>query len=75
MAELVRMKAFPSDMEEGVIVLWSKKESDTVSAGEAFCEVGKPIAVIGREGENISNLLFADGGGICSFSGRGWKSA
>lgn len=86
MAEKVLMVALSPTMEDGTIAGWSKKEGDSVSAGDVLCEVetdkatmdyestqegtllkiikgdgstakvGEPIAIIGEEGEDVSEL-------------------
>lgn len=86
MAEKIMMIALSPTMEDGSIVSWSKKEGDSVSAGDVLCEVetdkatmdyestqegtllkivkgdgssakvGETIAIIGEQGEDISDL-------------------
>ncbi len=93
MAENVLMVALSPTMEDGTIAGWSKKEGESVSAGDVLCEVetdkatmdyestqegtllkiikgdgstakvGEPIAIIGEEGEDISDLEAEAAGG------------
>lgn len=57
MAEKVPMTALSPTMEEGTIISWSKKEGDTVSAGDVLCEVETDKTSVEYESSQEGTLL------------------
>lgn len=57
MAEKVMMIALSPTMEDGSIVSWSKKEGDSVSAGDVLCEVETDKATMDYESTQEGTLL------------------
>ncbi|TVR89543.1 MAG: pyruvate dehydrogenase complex dihydrolipoamide acetyltransferase [Spirochaetaceae bacterium] len=57
MAEKILMTALSPTMEEGTIVSWSKKEGDTVGAGDVLCEVETDKATMDYEATQEGTLL------------------
>jgi len=57
MAEKILMTALSPTMEEGTIVSWSKKEGDTVEAGDVLCEVETDKATMDYEATQEGTLL------------------
>lgn len=57
MAERILMTALSPTMEEGTIVSWSKKEGDTVDAGDVLCEVETDKATMDYEATQEGTLL------------------
>lgn len=57
MAEKIQMTALSPTMEEGTIVAWSKKEGDTVEAGDVLCEVETDKATMDYESTQEGVLL------------------
>ncbi|MFP4376410.1 MAG: pyruvate dehydrogenase complex dihydrolipoamide acetyltransferase [Spirochaetales bacterium] len=57
MAEKIMMTALSPTMEEGTIVSWSKKEGDTVAAGDVLCEVETDKATMDYESTQEGTLL------------------
>ncbi len=57
MAEKVLMTALSPTMEEGQIVSWSKREGDSVSAGDVLCEVETDKATMDYESTQEGTIL------------------
>ena len=57
MAEKVLMTALSPTMDEGSIVSWSKKEGDSVAAGDVLCEVETDKASMDYESTQEGTLL------------------
>ncbi|MCA1754095.1 MAG: hypothetical protein LC641_05215 [Spirochaeta sp.] len=57
MAEKILMTALSPTMEEGTIAAWSKKEGDTVEAGDVLCEVETDKATMDYEATQEGTLL------------------
>lgn len=57
MAEKVPMTALSPTMEEGTIISWSKKEGDTVTAGDVLCEVETDKTSVEYESSQEGTLL------------------
>ncbi|POQ98540.1 hypothetical protein AU468_13225 [Alkalispirochaeta sphaeroplastigenens] len=57
MAEKIPMTALSPTMEEGTIVGWSKKEGDSVVAGDVLCEVETDKTTVEYESSQEGTLL------------------
>jgi len=57
MAEKMLMLALSPTMEEGTIISWSKKEGDTVAAGDIVCEVETDKATMDYESLQAGTIL------------------
>lgn len=81
----VLMPALSPTMEEGSIVKWLKKEGETVSAGDALCEIETDKAVVTMESSDdgiLAKILVQEGSknvrlgsliGLLVEEGQDWK--
>ncbi|XP_009271936.1 PREDICTED: pyruvate dehydrogenase protein X component, mitochondrial [Aptenodytes forsteri] len=81
----VLMPALSPTMEEGNIVKWLKKEGETVSAGDALCEIETDKAVVTMESSDdgiLAKILVEEGSknvrlgsliGLLVEEGQDWK--